>query len=637
MSEATSIDESKEKRSSRHSIRKKRLSQLKIYSPSFIYSILEKSKLSRTKIEIRILTEYLSSKFEYFKKLRTQDALKCEKLVSVLNIESFKENAPIINYGEEGDKFYIVLEGTVGVYKPIYIEKIMSVNEYYSYMINIKFQENNYLKLRRITEKNAHLNFDLDVLEKLDPDSYYMRKRLKFYVEENDKLGEFGSDFAFGEIALIKRTKRNATIIALQPSKLLSIDKYDYNKIIRELEEKRLEKVLEEFKRNYPLFQYWTLNHLIRLLNCFSHLTITQGDYLYRQNDASDHIYIIRSGTFEMYSLLSFGWLNDYYAYIRHAKENLIYLLDTNKVTKESDIHELIGRARSEAPCSPVKYNKRRVNSITTSIDKNENVFTIKAEEEALNSPYSLFKVKIRNIDYKDVVGIEDAIEMKKRFCFVKCVSSHAEVDRVNLIDFVKLMNMSTDMKNRNALLEIIAEKKAWLIKMIKNGVKNQAGYFGRKFDIRYNNLLKKPNDCKSTNTTKENLNVNNNIVNVKLRAWGSDIDEIAGRTCLTQRSSRTSLIESKVISPKKTPKSLKTFFSPQGKAKIKSMMFTSKFDKTLLGSYTERSRQVVNISQLGLSTPKPKMRSIGNTLITSKRFFLRNDFNKSIIKEILK
>ena len=142
MSEATSIDESKEKRSSHHSIRKKRLSQLKIYSPSFIYSILEKSKLSRTKIEIRILTEYLSSKFEYFKKLRTQDALKCEKLVSVLNIESFKENAPIINYGEEGDKFYIVLEGTVGVYKPIYIEKIMSVNENYSYMTNIKFQEN---------------------------------------------------------------------------------------------------------------------------------------------------------------------------------------------------------------------------------------------------------------------------------------------------------------------------------------------------------------------------------------------------------------------------------------------------------------------------------------------------------------
>ena len=165
---------------------------------------------------------------------------------------------------EEGDKFYIVLEGTVGVYKPIYIEKIMSVNEYYSYMINIKFQENNYLKLRRITEKNAHLNFDLDVLEKLDPDSYYMRKRLKFYVEENDKLGEFGSDFAFGEIALIKRTKRNATIIALQPSKLLSIDKYDYNKIIRELEEKRLEKVLEEFKRNYPLFQYYLF-----LSNCF--------------------------------------------------------------------------------------------------------------------------------------------------------------------------------------------------------------------------------------------------------------------------------------------------------------------------------------------------------------------------------
>ena len=68
-------------------------------------------------------------------------------------------------------------------------------------------------------------------------------------------------------IYVIKKNKRNATIIAKEDCKLVSINKNDYNKIIKELELKRLEKDLKIFKGNYPFFSHWNLNNLMRLFH----------------------------------------------------------------------------------------------------------------------------------------------------------------------------------------------------------------------------------------------------------------------------------------------------------------------------------------------------------------------------------
>ena len=304
--------------------------------------LLAKHKSIRTKTDNKIINNFLSDNFNYFKNLRDNgDHTKLEKLISVLNLESFGINQSIIRFGEEGDKFYILLNGTVGIYKPIYVQKEMKLREYLGMMSDIKYIELDELKYNRINEKNANLNLDLDTLFKMSPDAYSMRQKYTFFIEEEQKLGEFGQGFAFGEIALIKRCTRNATIKALKQSELVSIDKADYNKVLRELEEKRLEKVLLIFKKNYPLFQCWSLNQLIRLFNCFSKVTVTQGDYLYRQNEDSDSIYIIQSGIFEVYSLVSFGWLNNFFLYIISAKNNLVHVLDScEKTLKETELRE---------------------------------------------------------------------------------------------------------------------------------------------------------------------------------------------------------------------------------------------------------------------------------------------------------
>lgn len=182
---------------------------------------LKKSKKNRSINEIKIIGDYLCENFDYFKDLKHKDSIKYDKLMFFLNIESFEKNQNIINYGEYGDKFYILIQGKVSVYKPLYITKILSVKEFSDYIL--EFKEKNNLKFQRIKVKNLHLNLDYDLMESLLPDNYYMQREMEFVIEEEEKLGEFGPGFSFGEIALIKKTTRNATIKAECYCDLLSV------------------------------------------------------------------------------------------------------------------------------------------------------------------------------------------------------------------------------------------------------------------------------------------------------------------------------------------------------------------------------------------------------------------------------
>lgn len=463
----------------------------KVISLEAATALLSKNKISRTKQENKLLGIFLSEEFTYFTKLRDAGEIqKLEKIVSVLNLEIFKPGESIISFGEEGDKFYILFNGKVSLYKPTYIQKEMKLKEYAALMEDIKDGEQNELKFNRMKEKNAYLNLDLEVLFNLNKNSYHMNQPLTFFIEEDQKLGEFGKGFAFGEIALIKRCQRNATIKSETTSWLLSIDKSDYNKVLRELEEKRLEKQLGDFKRDYPLFEKWTLNQMIRLFNCFSKRTLTQGEYLYKQNEDADTIYIIQKGTFDVYSLVSFGWLNDFFGYIISAKNNLVHFLDEQeKQLKDTELREFFDEINRNIEKSPCIYDPLKVAKIITSNDKEDCFVDIKQEEEELNDPFNLFKIKIRTINYKDVIGLIDSLEVKKRYTFVKCVSPEAEVLKVSLYDFFRLVNINPEPLSKKILMNYIANKKAIFFNKILSSSKTKIKAVSRTFDFKYDKL----------------------------------------------------------------------------------------------------------------------------------------------------
>ena len=471
---------------------KKHIQQKKNYSEDYIMSLIEKTEKSRTKNEIRILSDYLSEKYDYFKKIKeSSEHQKLEKIVSVLHYEIFHKGDSIISYGEEGDKFYILLEGKINLFKPIYTQKKLTLQEYIIYLNTVKNDDKTGLKFDRIVEKNKNLNIDIDFYMQIPIADILYYGQMKFFVEEYEKLGEFQKGFAFGEIALIKKTKRNATIVAIDDCKLVSINKSDYNKIMKELELKRLEKELKLFKKQYSFFSYWNLNHLIKLFNAFSKETLYNTDYLYKQNEESDYIYIIKNGSFDLYCYLSLGWIDDYYNYIEYNKSNLVNYLIGKYPVEEEEINNLFYEAEEKKIESPMKFNPYKEENPTISNPKRLNFLEFEQQQIQNFDKYNLFKIKIKTINDMDIIGFEDALELKNRLYFVKCVSQKAEILKVSIKDFHKLMSTLDNEKNKQFFIEMIKTRKDNYLKIIKHEVDIKLNRINNEFENNFNDFLK--------------------------------------------------------------------------------------------------------------------------------------------------
>ena len=479
------------------------------YNSDYIMELLQKEPMQRTKIENRILSEHLTEKYEFFKKFKKEPSI-LEKLVSVLHFEIFKAKEIIIKFGEEGDKFYILLHGKVILYKPTYTEKRMTLKNYLLYLHNIRNEEKDDSKLKRLLEKNSHLQLDMPKLLSLPISNINPKKNVSVFIEEDEKFGEFTDGFSFGDIALIKKTTRNATIKAKKLSKLVSIHKNDYNKIIRELEEKRLEKVLNKFKKNYPLFKYWSLNLLIKLINSFSTIYLFPGDYLYKQDEESDSIYIIESGKFEIYSLVSLGWMKNFLEYIKDSKNNLINLLSDKNYLKDNELYNMILNAKKNSLKSPMINAPFIKHKFCLSNPRKANIEDLEKEREDVFSPTNLFKIKIRDTNGKEILGFVDSLEMKKRLCFVKCIET-AKVQKIKLLDFIKLINLNNFEENKKLIMNIVSKKKRFFYFQIETyyylKLDKEENYFKKEFK----NFLEKKGKYKEEN---ENTLSNDNDKN---------------------------------------------------------------------------------------------------------------------------
>ena len=472
----------------------KRSSISKVYPYSIkqnVFNILSKDFENRSKNEIHIAADFLSKNYIYFINLKKNDSFyTVEKLTKICKLEKFAPGKVIILYGDIGEKFYIVLEGSIEIYKPEFIEQTMTPFQYLTLLNKIK--EEDKLKYERIKKKNDNFYFDSTEITKVDPLSTFMRSEFTFFVERDDKKGEYGAGFSFGEIALIKKTTRNATIKSVENSILLSISKNDYNIIMKEIEVKKLGKEVEEFKSNYQFFNCFDLEKMIQIYNCFSKLTLYKGDYLCHQNEINDYIYIITNGKFEVYSFIGFSWLNEYYKYIDDSMGNILFYMINNKDMKYTELLEIVKNIKSDSLNSPMKdLNFIHLDDMNLNNKNNikDDLYQIKNDEEKVNDSKSIFRIILKKIDYQDIIGLEDSFEFKKKFYSAKCVSSSAEVKCLKISDLLKIIwNFSNE--RLLYLLKLIMDRKNILKKEIINSVKNLEKKILFKFDMRYEKLI---------------------------------------------------------------------------------------------------------------------------------------------------
>ena len=63
----------------------------------------------------------LLSKVKFFKDRNIVKKGDYAEICKALQLETFKENEMVFDYGTQGDKFYIILSGSVNVWVPYYV------------------------------------------------------------------------------------------------------------------------------------------------------------------------------------------------------------------------------------------------------------------------------------------------------------------------------------------------------------------------------------------------------------------------------------------------------------------------------------------------------------------------------------
>ena len=437
--------------------------EYKTLSQQNVIAILSKNKKVRMDIENRRVGEYLSRKFEYFKKIKDNNKNAYLRLIPALKFDTVQADEIIINIGDENNNIYIIFEGSVKVYKESKHLKKWKLIDIRNYLKNLNNIDNE--KYKYTIKKNKNIDIDFDKL--INDDSSYKKSNnilYEFYYEELEDMGTYSEGFSFGEANFVNKTNRELIIKSLTNCKLIYINKFDYNRLLKTTEEKALEKKADNFKKKFPLFKSWTMEQLFQLFNSFIYELHFKGEYIYKQNDENEYLYFIEEGAIIQYASISFSWYNEYIDYIKNFNPNLLDILlklkNTDKKNEiiNNDVNgyllEQIENIKIENKNNKGKYpflnidkiymkRKKDLGKINELLSKDinkENFIKIKYEENEINSHEKLYKIPILNSKESTILGLEDAFEIKNKLTTVGCISEQVNLKKIKIIDLLNIL-----------------------------------------------------------------------------------------------------------------------------------------------------------------------------------------------------
>ena len=412
---------------------------------NYIIELLKIDKDLKTEKDIQELKDYLTSHYDYFKKLLKQSEERFLKLIPLLRYEIFQPNKRIMNFGDEGDKCYILLKGRVGIYKPFPVNKSMTLRKYVEYLNKVKNEERNDSKFERLLNYNSKI--DKNYLYLIDFDYKRIQKYskpLNVVLEEERLLAEGRDGISFGEMALIKNEPRNATIIALEQCSLISIEKHDYNKSIKDVEEQKIIKELSSFRDKYPIFKFWPSGRCFPLISGLISQELMKDEYVYKQNEFPNYIYIIKEGIFEISSYYNFETYERFIEYIHDTTYSLIPYIDNPFEWKEDKNARRIDLA-FQKNLSPFIVDLEIEDKVILShkekqASTNREELVKNLEDELNKNKKQIYKTKIRNLYAPDIFGFIEALELKQRLTNIKCISQKGIILKFPLREFFTII-----------------------------------------------------------------------------------------------------------------------------------------------------------------------------------------------------
>ena len=638
------------------------LSNYKVISPQNVIEILSKNKILRMDMENRKVADYLSNKFNYFKNIKDEYKFGFLKLIPFLKFDVIKKDKTIIDIGAENNNLYIIFEGSVMVFrefKRMANKPLHKIRDYLKDLYNKDKERYDYIVKKN---KNLDLNFDNIIKDDYEPEG--MNKVYNFYYEELEEIGTFSEGYSFGESTLTKKTNREVVIKAVTDCKLLYLNKFDYNRILKTPEEKALEKKADKFIKNFPIFKDWKMEQLVKLFNYFIHEIHYKDDLIYKQNDPNEYLYFLEDGVVMQYANVSFSWFNEYIEYIKDFSNNLLDTLlnlkHKNIINNEigDDIHIYINKKIEEIKKEYKKkkykdkypflninkiYIQRRKDLINNEIYRNgknvENFMTIKNEEKDLNNPDNLYKIQISKNKIPTIFGIEEIFEVKNRLTTIECFSEQVNLKKIKINDFLNVLYTYKHNDYIENFMELMIQRKSLLIDSIQTQTKKYGLEFQNKMEDKYEKIISNPKIM----TIKEDKSIivdeklqDEAIISLRLKGWnnGLYLDNILDSNICLIKPGTKKRIKDEEEKRSKTLNFLYNMKNLTNEKKLKTTIYS--FDK-LFGKNQKsiKKSKIIKSSFLNLKSISIKQKDK-----TSKNFFKTNipmNDNERIILEKIK
>ena len=638
------------------------LSNYKVISPQKVIEILSKNKILRMDMENRKVADYLSNKFNYFKNIKDEYKFGFLKLIPFLKFDVIKKDKTIIDIGAENNNLYIIFEGSVMVFREFKRranKPLHKIRDYLKDLYNKDKERYDYIVKKN---KNLDLNFDNIIKDDYEPEG--MNKVYNFYYEELEEIGTFSEGYSFGEATLTKKTNREVVIKAVTDCKLLYLNKFDYNRILKTPEEKALEKKADKFIKNFPIFKDWKMEQLVKLFNYFIHEIHYKDDLIYKQNDPNEYLYFLEDGVVMQYANVSFSWFNEYIEYIKDFSNNLLDTLlnlkHKNIINNEigDDIHIYINKKIEEIKKEYKKkkykdkypflninkiYIQRRKDLINNEIYRNgknvENFMTIKNEEKDLNNPDNLYKIQISKNKIPTIFGIEEIFEVKNRLTTIECFSERVNLKKIKINDFLNVLYTYKHNDYIENFMELMIQRKSLLIDSIQTQTKKYGLEFQNKMEDKYEKIISNPKIM----TIKEDKSIivdeklqDEAIISLRLKGWnnGLYLDNILDSNICLIKTGTKKRIKDEEEKRSKTLNFLYNMKNLTNEKKLKTTIYS--FDK-LFGKNQKsiKTSKIIKSSLLNLKSISIKQKDK-----TSKNFFKTNipmADNERIILEKIK
>ena len=501
------------------------LSRFKVITREMVVKILYVTPKSRSDVENRAVADYLSQNYEYFNSIKENNQARFLKLIAVLNFEHFLPGNIIMDLNFEEDKFFIVFDGLIQIFRQYFYTKEMTLGNFTNYLNYIKTKDEK--QYYRIIEQNKHMGIDFkNIKDNINFEQFEHRKFI-FTLEEQEDTGKFGKGYVFGEMNLMRKKKKNLIVKCLQKTEVISVSKFDFNRILKTFEEKRLELLSEKFKKKFDMFKFWSREQLISLFNYFSKVVFVRDEYIYKQNEPSNYIYFIEKGKFEQFANTNYFYYKDYIKYIGDVKSNLIHSIIEKKVTNIGSLKGIFNDKLKQQEKLDKLIKENKIDNLTflnfePSIfegEKNlekykikDNLYSIKKKEDGLNNPNLVINIPILTSEMPKIIGIEEPFELKRRFTSVKCISGKLIAQRIKVYDLLKLLYIFNEFKYAEKFLHVLAQRKLILIESIKGIMKLNGSKFEKDINAKYNKLISQDEDK------------NKKFAAIKLKGWNNGI-----------------------------------------------------------------------------------------------------------------